>query len=58
MLPIHPGRILKRELTARALKLPVTYYDPEIHYKRDAGSWIGTGNLELGAFPGTSSPPP
>lgn len=43
-------------LTARALNLPVTYYDPEIHYDRDAGSWIGTGNLELGAFPGTSSP--
>jgi outer membrane protein len=44
------------ELTARALKLPVTYYDPEIHYDRDAGSWIGTSDLELGAFPGTASP--
>jgi outer membrane protein len=31
-------------LTARALKLPVTFYDPEVHYHRDAGSWIGTGN--------------
>jgi outer membrane protein len=30
-------------LTARALKLPVTFYDPQIHYDRDAGSWIGTG---------------
>ena len=30
-------------LTARGLKLPVTFYDPQIHYDRDAGSWIGTG---------------
>ena len=30
-------------LTARAMKLPVTYYDPQIHYDRDAGSWLGTG---------------
>ena len=30
-------------LTARALQLPVAYYDPQIHYDRDAGSWIGTG---------------
>lgn len=30
-------------LTARALKLPVTFYDPQVHYDRDAGSWIGTG---------------
>jgi outer membrane protein len=30
-------------LTARTLKLPVALYDPQIHYDRDAGSWIGTG---------------
>lgn len=30
-------------LTARALKLPVAFYDPQVHYDRDAGSWIGTG---------------
>jgi len=30
-------------LTARGLKLPVTIYDPEVHYDRDAGSWFGTG---------------
>lgn len=30
-------------LTARALGLPVTFYDPQAHYDRDAGSWIGTG---------------
>jgi outer membrane protein len=30
-------------LTARGLKLPVTLYDPQVHYDRDAGSWIGTG---------------
>lgn len=30
-------------LTARALKLPVKFYDPQLHYERDAGSWIGTG---------------
>jgi TolC family type I secretion outer membrane protein len=30
-------------LTARALQLPVTFYDPQIHYNRDAGSWFGTG---------------
>jgi len=30
-------------LTARALKLPVTFYDPRAHYDRDAGSWFGTG---------------
>jgi outer membrane protein len=31
-------------LTASALKLPVSLYDPTIHYERDAGSWFGTGN--------------
>jgi TolC family type I secretion outer membrane protein len=30
-------------LTARAMKLPVTFYDPQVHYDRDAGSWFGTG---------------
>lgn len=30
-------------LTARALRLPVTFYDPQVHYDRDAGSWFGTG---------------
>lgn len=30
-------------LTARAMKLPVTFYDPRVHYDRDAGSWFGTG---------------
>lgn len=30
-------------LTAQGLKLPVRLYDPQIHYDRDAGSWIGTG---------------
>jgi outer membrane protein len=30
-------------MTARALQLPVTFYDPQVHYDRDAGSWIGTG---------------
>jgi len=30
-------------LTARAMKLPVTFYDPQAHYDRDAGSWFGTG---------------
>lgn len=30
-------------LTARGLKLPVTLYDPQVHYDRDAGSWFGTG---------------
>ena len=31
-------------LTASAMKLPVTFYDPIIHYERDTGSWFGTGN--------------
>lgn len=31
------------ELTARALKLPVTLYDPQVHYDKDTGSWFGTG---------------
>ena len=30
-------------LTARGLRLPVTFYDPKVHYDRDAGSWFGTG---------------
>lgn len=30
-------------LTARGLKLPVTFYDPQRHYDHDAGSWFGTG---------------
>jgi outer membrane protein len=30
-------------LTARALQLPVSFYDPKVHYDRDAHSWIGTG---------------
>ncbi len=30
-------------LTARALKLPVTYYDPEKNYKAESGRWFGTG---------------
>jgi TolC family type I secretion outer membrane protein len=30
-------------LTARALQLPVTFYDPKAHYDRDAHSWVGTG---------------
>jgi outer membrane protein len=30
-------------LTARALSLPVRFYDPQVHYDRDAGSWFGTG---------------
>jgi outer membrane protein len=30
-------------LTARALRLPVAFYDPQVHYDRDAGSWFGTG---------------
>jgi outer membrane protein len=30
-------------LTARAMRLPVRLYDPQVHYDRDAGSWFGTG---------------
>ena len=30
-------------LTARGLRLRVTFYDPQVHYDRDAGSWFGTG---------------
>ena len=30
-------------LTARAMKLPVAFYDPQVHYDHDAGSWFGTG---------------
>lgn len=30
-------------LTARSLNLPVQFYDPQIHYDKDAGRWIGTG---------------
>jgi outer membrane protein len=30
-------------LTARDLKLPVTYYDPDANYLRVRGKWAGTG---------------
>jgi len=30
-------------LTARALDLPVAFYDPQVHYEDDADRWIGTG---------------
>jgi TolC family type I secretion outer membrane protein len=30
-------------LTARALQLPVAYYDPKAHYDHDVHSWVGTG---------------
>ncbi len=33
-------------LTARALALPVRYYDPVRHYKRVRGKWIGFGSRE------------
>ncbi len=31
------------ELTANALRLPVTLYDPQANYDRNAGRWIGFG---------------
>ncbi|MEI9886710.1 MAG: TolC family outer membrane protein, partial [Rhizomicrobium sp.] len=31
------------QLNARALALPVTYYDPVEHYGEDAGAWVGFG---------------
>jgi TolC family type I secretion outer membrane protein len=31
-------------LTARALNLPVMFYDPDVHYREDSGKWFGFGN--------------
>lgn len=31
-------------LTARALNLPVMFYDPDVHYREDSGKWFGLGN--------------
>jgi len=32
------------DLTARSLNLPVKLYDPQTHYDRNAGRWIGFGD--------------
>ena len=29
------------EVTARALNLPVEYYDPALHYEQVKGKWFG-----------------
>jgi TolC family type I secretion outer membrane protein len=31
-------------LTARALNIPVKYYDPDVHYREDSGKWFGFGD--------------
>ncbi|MBS0472017.1 MAG: TolC family outer membrane protein [Proteobacteria bacterium] len=34
------------QLNARTLGLPVTYYDPKVHYDEDANAWFGLGESD------------
>jgi outer membrane protein len=36
--------VAEGSLTARALNLPVMFYDPQLYYDRNAGRWFGLGD--------------
>lgn len=39
------------ELTAQQLKLPLTPYDPSVHYEQTKDAWIGLGTGQAADFP-------